>query len=195
VTGLADFLRSAENSLNALWRSVTRPARSTSIFRRLSPRSATKRELVVDASVAAKWFLKDAAETDTDVAEDLLLAYLAGDIQLYGPGVFPYEVCSLLAKACGPQRGAGRIGKADAAQFARDFFQLGIPVHSDTDDHLVEAIEMSADHGKAHFDMSYVRLARELGTQWCTADHKAASGVPASISHLFIELASMRGAI
>ncbi len=36
--------------------------------------------LVIDASVAAKWFLKDAIESDVDLASDILLACLASHL-------------------------------------------------------------------------------------------------------------------
>ncbi len=37
------------------------------------------KKMVIDSSVAAKWFLKD--EVDTDLADDLLLSLLAGEIE------------------------------------------------------------------------------------------------------------------
>jgi predicted nucleic acid-binding protein len=55
---------------------------------------------VLDASVAAKWFLRDEQETLIEEADELLLRLLAGDIELYAPRVIYYEVCQLLNRAC-----------------------------------------------------------------------------------------------
>jgi predicted nucleic acid-binding protein len=147
---------------------------------------------VVDASVVAKWFIKGPTEIDVDVAEDLLLAFLANDVDLRGPRILPFEVCGLLAKACRTPTG---LTKESASAFARNFFSLPIPIHEDSEDELVEAIEMAVEHRKNHYDMTYVRLAGEIGARWCTADEKVLRSVPAAVSGLVVELAALRGAI
>jgi predicted nucleic acid-binding protein len=47
----------------------------------------TVERMVVDATVVGKWFLKDALETDTDVADEILIALLAGDLELHAPRI------------------------------------------------------------------------------------------------------------
>ncbi len=56
---------------------------------------------VIDASVAAKWFLKDSFEDHVDLAEGILVDVLAGDIVLHAPRLMTYEVSRLLWKASG----------------------------------------------------------------------------------------------
>ena len=46
--------------------------------------------LVLDACVALKWFLP---EDDSDLAEDILVAILAEEVDVYVPHLFRYEVC------------------------------------------------------------------------------------------------------
>ena len=56
----------------------------------MSPRSSGSsasmpERMVIDASVTAKWFLKDPLETDTDLADEILIAMLAEDVELHAP--------------------------------------------------------------------------------------------------------------
>lgn len=128
--------------------------------------------LVIDASIAAKWFLDD--ESDVDLATDILAEFLAGDIELHAPRVFMYEVCSLLAKACGGRR----LTKADGSQKVRDLFALAqsIELIELEETSAVSSLEMSADFSKTFKDMTYLWLAEELDCQWCTADEKVLKG-------------------
>ena len=52
--------------------------------------------LVIDTSVAVKWFLKDPIEDDTDLADDILVALLADDLELHAPRIFTYEVSGVV---------------------------------------------------------------------------------------------------
>jgi predicted nucleic acid-binding protein len=136
--------------------------------------------VVIDASVAAKWFLKHAGETDTDLADDLLLAILADDVDAHGPGIFTREVCNLLAKAIGGQR----LTKDEATECASEFFKVPVTIHDETEDQLCTAIQMAADHSKTFYDMTYVRLAVELSCRWCTADEKFLKTLPSTLGYV-----------
>lgn len=150
--------------------------------------------MVVDASVAAKWFLRDVMETNIDVANDILLALLTGDLELHAPKTIRYEVCGLLAKACRvPLRGTAtkRLEKKDAIGHVRDFFRLPIQIHEATVEEEVEAVEMAADYRKSYYDMSYVRLARQLNCQCCTGDENVAQAVSRGFPHAHVVVLSM----
>ncbi len=135
--------------------------------------------LVIDASVAAKWFLKDARESDVDLASDILLGCLADEVELNAPQILPYEVCRLLAKACGPVKGnPPRLDKTRAVEFARAFFQIPIQISAAIEDECIAAVEMAVDYAKGSYDMTYIQLAETLNCQWCTADERAIRGVP-----------------
>jgi predicted nucleic acid-binding protein len=145
-------------------------------------------QIVVDASVAAKWFLTDASEADTDLAEEVLLAILAGDLEAHGPGIFEHEVCGLLTKAIG----SGRLTKDVATDCATAFFEIPITAHPETEDQKLVAMELAADHSKTFYDMTYVRLANELACRWCTADRKFLKAVPVGLTAHVEPLDSLR---
>src|SRR4051794_11768963 len=113
-------------------------------------------KLVIDASVAAKWFLDD--ETDVDVAEDLLARFLAGDIELHAPRVFRYEVCALLAKACGSRTASGdrRLTKSEGMEAVKDLFQIDIQFMELAEPAAVATLGMCVDYSKTFKDMSYL---------------------------------------
>jgi predicted nucleic acid-binding protein len=152
--------------------------------------------MVVDASVAIKWFLKDSLETDSDLADSILLAMLAGDIELYAPRIIVYEVCGVLTRACltrAPGSKQPRISKGDAGTCLRDFLSLPIQIDDLTADDLVKALEMAVDYNKTHWDMAYVQLAEKLASQWLTADDKFFKAIPVGFpTHLTLRLSDLR---
>ena len=155
--------------------------------------------MVIDASVAAKWFLKDPSETDIDLADDVLVALLAGDLEIHAPRIFTYEVCGLLTKACQThdrQTRLPRVTKPLAVASIRELFGLPIHLSEATEEEGAQALEMAVDYSKQHYDMTYVRLAENLDCQWCTADGKALEGIPRSFPrHRVLLLSSLREAL
>ncbi len=131
--------------------------------------------MVVDASVAFKWFVKD-EEPDADAAQRILAAFLAGDIELHAPRIFMYEVCGALARAC-LQR-SSRLTRPVAIEHVRCLFQLPIHTSEPTEARSIKAPHMAVQYHKGHYDMTYVQLAEELGCRWCTADEKVIEAVP-----------------
>jgi predicted nucleic acid-binding protein len=154
--------------------------------------------MVIDASVAAKWFLQDALEPDTDLADDILLAFLCDDLELHAPRVFTYEVCSLLTRACKhrlPGHNGLRLTKEKALRCAGELFGLSIRVAEATEIEAREALEMAVEFSKTHYDMTYVRLAEQLNCQLCTADQKIDEAVPRTFPrHRILHLAALRPA-
>lgn len=152
--------------------------------------------VVLDASVAVKWFLKDSLETNSDLAEDILVAMLAGDLEVHAPRICCYEVGGVLTRACltrDPVSKTARISKADAVQCLRDFLELPIELHDTSPDDAARALEMAVDFNKTHWDMIYVHLAEQLGGQWLTADEKFFQAVAAGFPlHLVMRLSSLR---
>jgi predicted nucleic acid-binding protein len=131
--------------------------------------------MVVDANVAGKWFLKDARESDVDLADEILVALLAGDIELHAPRIIRYELSGLLTKACltrDPHNKTPRVRGDQASAFIREFFRLPIRIRAATEAEAVEALQLAVTYSKGHYDMTYLRLAEKLDCQWCTADAK-----------------------
>ena len=131
-------------------------------------------QMVIDASVAAKWFLRDPSEADTDVADDVLVAILAGDVEAHAPRLFTYEVCSALTKACK----MSRLAKETARRCVHELFGLPIQISEANEEEGSQALTMAIDYSKTHYDMVYLRLAEMLDCQWCTGDHKVTMAAP-----------------
>ncbi len=150
-------------------------------------------QFVVDASVAAKWFLKDSSEAHADLADDILIDLLAGDVDLHAPRVMSYEVCRLLWKAClTPRRGADtkRLETDVALDCVRLLFDIPLHFANATPEESSEAIEMGVRYYKNYYDMTYLRLADELDCRVLTADEKLLLSAPSSFPlHRFLRLA------
>ena len=153
--------------------------------------------MVIDASVAIKWFLTDSQESDTDIAEEILTAFLADDLELHAPRVFTYECCHALTKACltrMPITGS-RLTRERAVRCVAELFQLPIRFSEASEAEGREALEMGVKHSKQHADMTYVRLAEFLDCQWCTADAKFLEALHASFPrNRVVVLSSLRRA-
>lgn len=151
--------------------------------------------IVLDASVAAKWFLKDELESHIEQADELLLRLLAEDVELYAPRVIYYEVCQLLNRAtrqCDPGTGTVRLSKEKAVQCAREFLALPVYVLDATEQEYIGALEMAIDYSKGHADMTYIELAARLDCRWCTADDKVLREVPGTFpSHQVMLLSTL----
>jgi len=139
-------------------------------------------KLIVDASVAVKWFLPaDGSESDLDRANDVLTAFLAGEIELHAPRLMTYEACRVLWKACltpgsGPNK--KRLALKDAQECAKTLFMFPIQFAEPTVDEAVGAIEAGVRFYKSFYDMAYLKLAEELDCRVITADTKLLHGAP-----------------
>lgn len=107
--------------------------------------------LVLDASVALKWFFRDRPdEPDAEAAADILQGYAAGRHALLAPPHFLAEMCAVLAREAPDMLDAN----------LRDLLDLAIPTR---DDALVysRAMHLSRDLGHHVFDTLYHALALE----------------------------------
>jgi predicted nucleic acid-binding protein len=124
---------------------------------------------VVDASVAAKWFLPAAGETLTDEALEFLRGYTTGQIRLIVPDVFWAEFASILWKAV--RQGRWTKDAADAAIAAmKDRNLPTVPSLA-----LLEAAFAIANaFQRSVYDSLYVALAVSSKAQLLTADERLA---------------------
>ncbi|NOT00312.1 MAG: type II toxin-antitoxin system VapC family toxin [Phycisphaerales bacterium] len=150
--------------------------------------------MVIDASVAVKWFVKD--EADADLADDMLVALLAGDLELHAPRIFTYEVCAVLTKACSQRSVSAkspRLTKELALRCAREVFRLPIRHASADVNEATDSVRMAIECSKTFNDMTYVCLAGALDCHWCTADDKLLRNVPSGFPRdRILLLASLR---
>ncbi len=135
---------------------------------------------VIDASVAAKWFLKDSFEDHVDLAEDVLVDVLGGEIELHAPRLMSYEVSRLLWKACiahSADRVSKRLDKETALSCVETLFDLPVEFAEATAKEASESVELGVQHQKNFYDMTYLRLAEKLKCRVVTADEKLLRGV------------------
>ena len=125
-------------------------------------------DLVVDASVAAKWLLRD--EDDLASADALLVALDAGTAVAYAPRQIDVEITATLRKAVLTQR----ITVDDATSSLQTWFaDLRPKVRlAENDDLLPDALALSFAFGITVFDALYVALARGLDTIVVVGDRR-----------------------
>lgn len=125
--------------------------------------------LVLDVSVAAKWFLL-AEEPLKDQAMNLLARSQEGEIEFIVPDLFWAELGNVLCKAVRQ----GRFTARAAEESLRRAMLLEIPTVSSAE--LVEAAFVIAQkYGRSFYDSLYVALAVSRGATLVTADEKLAN--------------------
>jgi predicted nucleic acid-binding protein len=107
--------------------------------------------LVVDASVATKWFLTD--EVDSEAAALVLSQFGHGEIVLRAPAYIRYEVPAAITAAT---LGAyPRITPDDAQEALSEFLLLQLTTH-ENDELIQAAFSLVRRHGIALYDGLYV---------------------------------------
>jgi len=131
---------------------------------------------VVDASVAAKWFLPAEGETLTDEALELLYRYTTGQIRLIVPDLFWSEFANILWKAV--RQGRWTKDAADTAIAAmKDRNLPTVPSLA-----LLEAAFAIANtFQQTAYDSLYVALAVSSKAQLLTADERLARALVATL--------------
>lgn len=144
-------------------------------------------QLVVDANVVAKLYLKD--EQDTDKADLLFSRFRRGEIHLVAPRVITYEVPAVI------KRGAARaeVGEETWRAAIQSFELLeskGLLIIDDSDAKY-EAIRLAINYRCFYFDALYLLLAEDLGCPFITADGKLLRALQGRVPYL-ISLARYR---
>lgn len=125
----------------------------------MSPSAATSGAWVVDASVAAKWFLPVEREPEGDLARNAV-----GRLAMRTTTLAFYEVGNILSTYSGGWD-AGQIGKA---------LDLLLEICGDPLDLAPEdwrtAGELALAQGLTFYDASYVAIANRIGRQVLSAD-------------------------
>ena len=115
--------------------------------------------LVIDASVAAAWLFDD--EDDRRAAA--ALTRIETDAALV-PQLWHLEVRSALLAA--ERRGRIRAGEIDE----RLRFLLQLPVQTDAEPNLADALALARKHRLSFYDALYLELARRRGAALATLD-------------------------
>lgn len=121
-------------------------------------------DVVVDASVAAKWQLKD--EAHVAEAERLLRTIESGAVRLVVPDFWRYEVAGLYTKAVAN----GRMGDVDALEALSDV--LRIPAVRLPLPHPMDAFRAARRFNRSLIDCFYLAIAEERGCDFWSDDRK-----------------------
>ena len=129
---------------------------------------------VLDASVAAKWFLPGAGETLAAEAAQVLEAYASGRLRLLVPDLFWPEIGNILWKAVRQ----GRLSRASAEE-AITAMQERRFATAPTAPLLGDAFAIAAAHERTVYDGIYVALAVLANIPLVTADERLANALAA----------------
>ena len=131
----------------------------------------TESQLVIDASVLAQVYVKDAEERFTTVAEEIVRRHVNGSIELVAPQFILYEIPSAIHRAVRRRR----LDPSDARLAIRHFFNLQLrTLGGDGSLRLmIESAYMRAAQLGCHmYDALYLVVAEVLGYHFITADNK-----------------------
>lgn len=131
-------------------------------------------KLVVDASVAIKWFIPEPLSFE---ARRILDDYQVGTRTLLAPDLINAEVGNIVWKK---QTFQG-LAAADAKKVIDEFRKLAILV-TPTGDPLEDAYGLAVTHGRSVYDSLYLALSIREGCQFVTADEKLVNAVCSSLS-------------
>jgi predicted nucleic acid-binding protein len=132
--------------------------------------------LILDASVAAKWFLPVAGEPLTEEALELLKGYASGDLRFLVPDLFWAELANVFWKAV-RQRRWTQASAETALRSARERNFSTIPSLPLLDD----ALSIAVTFDRSVYDSLYVAAALAAKTDLVTADERLANALAAHL--------------
>ena len=126
-------------------------------------------DLVVDSSVVIKWIVPQAY---SEKAEEVLVAYQAGELRLLAPDLLNAEVGNILWKYHRFQ-GLTKSDVQEALEAFKDLDWSIVPSNLLLDD----ALNLAIDYGRTLYDSLFVALAIREGCQLITADERLVNAV------------------
>lgn len=121
---------------------------------------------VIDASVAAKWHLRD--EPLREQADAFWHRFQDGLIGAVAPRLSVHEIASAISVA----GWVGRIEKGDAQAEIEQYASCGLPMPEDPAWLVVSASEFAFELRVPYYDCVYIALAERLGAWLVTSDRK-----------------------
>jgi predicted nucleic acid-binding protein len=128
------------------------------------------KQVVIDASVALKWRLRD--EEATLQADALLDDFLASKLDLFTPTLFDYEIVNALKVAVT----MGRLTENEVLSAIADFQQYDIE-RSDFREIQILAFQLASQHQRSVYDGSYLALAQSKHLWLYTGDKRLFNAV------------------
>ena len=129
-------------------------------------------EIVVDTSVAFKWFV-GYGETGLEEAGALLLAHRRGEVELIAPSTLTVEIANTLRYLLPHAK--------DALDFLTELEATHLGLYAPTPDLVRRATERAIEAGVAVYDALFLALAEEHDCPLVTADRKAFEGAKTPI--------------
>jgi predicted nucleic acid-binding protein len=126
--------------------------------------------IVVDASVAIKWYIKD--ESEINEAVDILLDYEVGKIKFFVPRLFYYETANVIHIAV--QR--KRITEDEGKNIINDMLEIKTTL-VDSGELIRDAYRNARKYNISVYDAHYLGVAKEHGMILYTADRKLYNSV------------------
>jgi predicted nucleic acid-binding protein len=123
--------------------------------------------VVLDASVAVKWFLTE-DETGVAQATALLAEHAEGRVRLVAPTLVVHELMGVFVR---------RLPSTAVEDALDAFFDADVQLLSPSRELTQEAATLVARHQLAAFDSAYAALALSLGCPLATADRRLAKGL------------------
>ena len=123
--------------------------------------------IVLDASVAAKWFLPTKGETLCKEAAQLLQSYAAGKTRFVVPDLFWAEIGNILWKAVRQ----GRLTASSAQTALASLTRRKLPTVNSVS-LLSQALALAIAFDRTVYDSLYVALATESNGLFVTADER-----------------------
>lgn len=121
--------------------------------------------VILDASVAVKWFLPD--EDGVKEALGLRSALLTRSVELAAPDIIWAEVCQSLVRAVR----RGRMGREAARAVVDELIDVR-PLVMDSAVDLRDAMRVALAVGVSAYDAQYLALGAQLGQPVITADRR-----------------------
>ncbi len=121
-----------------------------------------RKVVVVDASVAVKWFVEEEYTREALVLRD---SYRDGLIDLIAPSLLPYEVLNAL-------KYSGAFGEDELKEIAKILDSLQITLYDLKEDYSATTVMVAMRKGLTIYDASYVALAVDKQGILYTADEK-----------------------
>jgi predicted nucleic acid-binding protein len=129
---------------------------------------------VLDASVAAKWFLPQRDEPLSSEAVHILKRFASGQLHLSVPDLFWPELGNILGKSVQ----SGRISEVSAHEAIESLAELNIPT-TPTRLLISDALLIAVNSRRTVYDSVYVALAVASGQALVTADERLANALAA----------------
>jgi predicted nucleic acid-binding protein len=129
---------------------------------------------ILDASVAAKWFLPHISEPLAEESLGLLNQYSQGKAQFFVPDLFWPELGNVLWKAAR----LGRISTKSAEEAIGSLLKLNIPT-SPSAPLLPDAFSIAVNFQRTVYDSIYVAMAVLSNRPLLTADERLANALAA----------------